>query len=78
MAKPRGIKTILKIYDMGWRLCMPMLRLNHRLKDGFDFRRSADHLQPADLWLQAASAGEAYLACSILKQLNHEHRPEFL
>ena len=69
MAKPRGIKTILKIYDMGWRMCTPMLRLNSRLKDGFDFRRSVDHLEPAGLWLQAASAGEAYLACSIVKRL---------
>ena len=69
MAKPRGIKTILKVYDMGWRLCIPMLRLNKRLEDGFDFRRSAGHLKQADLWLQAASAGEAYLACSIVKQL---------
>jgi 3-deoxy-D-manno-octulosonic-acid transferase len=69
MAKQRGIKTILKIYDMGWHLCIPMLRLNSRLKDGFDFRRSIAHLKSADLWLQAASAGEAYLASSIIKQL---------
>jgi 3-deoxy-D-manno-octulosonic-acid transferase len=55
---------------MAWRLCLPILRHHHRLKDDFNARCSAAHLTPADLWIQAASAGEAYLADEILKHLN--------
>lgn len=73
MATKTGIEAILKIYDIGWRLCMPLLRFNHRLKDGLDSRKSANHLQSADVWIQAASAGEAYLSCAILKNLNPAH-----
>jgi 3-deoxy-D-manno-octulosonic-acid transferase len=63
-------KLIFKLYDALWRLCIPLLRLNSRLRDGYDARRSPEYLGPADLWIQSASAGEAYLACSILKHLN--------
>jgi 3-deoxy-D-manno-octulosonic-acid transferase len=61
---------IFKLYDAVWRVCIPMLRLNSRLRDGFEARRSVGHLGPADLWIQAASAGEAYLASTVLKHLN--------
>jgi len=49
---------------------IPALRLNPRIKDGFDSRRSTTHLHPSDLWMQAASAGEAYLANAILNEIN--------
>ena len=46
-----------------------MLRLNHRLADGYDQRILKKKLPKADLWIQAASVGESYLACEILKNL---------
>jgi 3-deoxy-D-manno-octulosonic-acid transferase len=65
-----GYRPIFKLYDLAWRVCVPALRLHRRIKDGFDLRRSVDHLESADLWIQAASAGEAYLAHELLKRLN--------
>lgn len=53
---------------------MPLLRLNSRMKEGFDDRRTGNRLTPADLWIQAASAGESYLAWSLLEALT-PHRP---
>jgi 3-deoxy-D-manno-octulosonic-acid transferase len=66
----KGYRIIFQIYDLVWRVCLPMLRLNSRLKDGFEARRSVGHMEPADLWIQAASAGEAYLASTLLNCLN--------
>lgn len=67
--QPSKIRTALKFYDLLWRLCTPALRLNERLKDGFEQRQLNTPLPPADLWIQAASGGEAYLAASLLNRL---------
>ena len=61
--------TALRLYDFIWRLCIPLLRFNSRLKDGYATRCSGNNLKPADIWIQAASAGEAYLAWSLLENL---------
>jgi 3-deoxy-D-manno-octulosonic-acid transferase len=54
---------------------IPALRLNQRLADGFGQRTLQQMtLSRADLWIQAASSGESYLAWSILKKL-HPHKP---
>ncbi len=46
---------------------MPFLRLNSRLADGYDQRTlKKDMPSKADIWIQAASAGEAYLAEEIV------------
>lgn len=58
-----------RLYETGWRLSIPLLRLSSRLQDGFENRRRPDNLPAADIWIQAASAGEAYLACSLLANL---------
>ncbi|MFO7931087.1 MAG: glycosyltransferase N-terminal domain-containing protein [Desulfosalsimonas sp.] len=65
-----GLKIALKIYDTAWRAFMPALRISSRLKEGYDGRSLAADLPAADLWIQAASGGEAYLAWSILSALN--------
>ncbi len=62
-------RPLLGLYDAAWRVCMPLLRLNPRLKTGFYARKFMERHGPADLWIQAASAGEAYLACSLLSHL---------
>ncbi len=60
-------RSAFLFYDLCWRLAIPILRRNHRLLDGFDQRtlRAAVNTE-ADIWIQAASAGEAYLAISLL------------
>ena len=75
MSKNITLKAALYLYNLGWYLIIPALRLNQRLADGFR-QRTLQHmtLTQADLWIQAASSGESYLAWSILKKL-HPRKP---
>jgi 3-deoxy-D-manno-octulosonic-acid transferase len=61
-------KAAFEFYDFGWRLALPWLKLNHRLTDGYHERALKDKLpDAADLWIQAASVGESFLALEILE-----------
>ncbi|MCF8026215.1 MAG: 3-deoxy-D-manno-octulosonic acid transferase [Desulfobacteraceae bacterium] len=64
-----GLKIAVKIYDAAWGGIIPALRLSSRLKDGYAGRCLAADPPAADLWIQAASGGEAYLAWSLLSTL---------
>lgn len=70
--KPIGMlpKFLLKIYDMGFGLMLPLLRKNKRLQKGWPQRTLNDLPEACDLWIQAASGGEAYLALAILQRLD--------
>lgn len=71
MSKSLKQKTASFLYDIGWKAAMPILRRNKRLEKGFDRRTLKDNLPPeADIWIQAASAGEASLASEILKTID--------
>ena len=72
MIKKAFIPNFLKLYNMIWSLALRGLKKNSRLKQGFDKRVSADHLNKADIWIQAASAGEAYIAVELVKAINAE------
>jgi len=63
---------------MVWWLALPFLKKNKRLKLGFNKRITCFHLSKADLWIQAASAGEAYLAVAILKKMAPKSRLKVL
>lgn len=63
---------LLKLYDLLWKALLPLLKTDKRLKQGFNERSSASHLSKCDIWIQAASAGEAYIACEIVKKLRLE------
>ncbi len=67
MTKNAFILNFLKLYNMLWVLLLPLLKKNSRLKHGFEKRIKSNHLSKADIWIQAASAGEAYLACELIK-----------
>lgn len=63
------IKSAFFKYDIIWKMVMPFLRLNKRLADGYDQRIGKnEELQKADIWIQAASAGEAYLVEEIINR----------
>ena len=63
-------KTAFGFYDFSWRMALPWLKFNHRLADGYQQRTLKDQLPVrADLWLQAASVGESFLALELLKSL---------
>jgi 3-deoxy-D-manno-octulosonic-acid transferase len=65
-----GARAVLGLYGLAWRMALPMLRRNKRLAVGWDERTlAAGPPPPADLWLQAASGGEAYLARELLVRL---------
>jgi len=64
-------KTLFRIYDLLWAAAVPLLRKHGRLEEGFSQRTlDAPNLINADIWIQSASAGEAYLAWEILKRLS--------
>jgi 3-deoxy-D-manno-octulosonic-acid transferase len=69
MTENAFILNFFKLYNMLWNLSLPFLARNNRLKQGFQERSSSGHHSKADIWIQAASAGEAYLAVHILKTL---------
>jgi 3-deoxy-D-manno-octulosonic-acid transferase len=65
-----GVDLALKTYGLAWKAALPLLRFNGRLKDGWEQRTLAGGVPaPADLWMQAASGGEAYLAWEVLRHL---------
>lgn len=70
---PPSITLALKLYEVLWACATPLLRRNARLAEGFESRRTGNNLPPADLWIQAASAGESYLSWSILDTLAPAH-----
>ena len=58
-----GHNSLLSLYDLIWSAALPMLRRHARVGTGFDQRTLGSRPLPGvDLWIQAASAGEAYLA----------------
>ena len=63
-------KTAFGAYNLGWRIALPWLRFHHRLAEGYQ-QRSLRGCPPqaADLWIQAASVGESYLALELIKNL---------
>jgi len=55
---------------MVWKMFIPRLRFNKRLADGYEQRILKKKLPKAELWIQAASVGESYLAVELIKNLN--------
>ena len=70
MTKNAFIPNFWKIYNMIWKAGLPFLKGNPRLAPTFDRRIPGARREAADLWIQAASAGEAFLAVAILRDLD--------
>ena len=66
MVNRLSIKAAFQLYNIGWNIAIPALRLNKRLAEGFRQRTLREKLPEADLWIQAASVGEAFLAKELL------------
>jgi len=62
-------KTAFCLYNLVWSVVIPALRLNKRLAEGFRQRTLREKLPLADLWIQAASVGEAFLAEELLSNI---------
>jgi 3-deoxy-D-manno-octulosonic-acid transferase len=63
-------KLAFHIYDLTWGYALPLLRRNHRLAEGFRQRTLKSGMPAANLWIQAASVGEAYLALELIARLS--------
>jgi len=61
--------SIFFLYGCLWRTGNPFLRLNARLSEGFEQRTLQVGLPSADIWIQAASAGESHLALLLVHTL---------
>jgi 3-deoxy-D-manno-octulosonic-acid transferase len=62
-------KIAFGLYNLLWSGVLPWLRLNHRLAEGYRQRRLKPMLPAADIWIQAASVGESYLALEIINTI---------
>ena len=67
MIKNLTTRIAFGLYNLLWSCAVPLLRLNHRLAQGYQQRRLKPMLAAADIWIQAASVGESYLALEIIK-----------
>lgn len=65
-------KAAFGLYDIAWSLILPFLSRNRRLKEGWKVRTlsNGEKLPGAEVWMHAASVGEAYLACEVAKRLD--------
>ena len=74
MLQPRSIRLAFGIYELLWRAMTPILARHHRLREGLSQRLGQPFPEgPYDIWIQAASAGESYLAVLLLDQLGKNH-----
>jgi 3-deoxy-D-manno-octulosonic-acid transferase len=65
------MKLFLFFYELVWLLVLPLLRLSSRLKDGFEQRTLKEvTFGKVDLWIHAASAGEAFMTRQILSEIS--------
>ena len=72
-------KTAFGIYDFCWGIALPFLSRHHRLAEGYKQRTLKDNLPgTADIWIQAASVGESFLALEIFKSLVLKQPVRFL
>lgn len=73
------LKAASFLYGLGWKAAIPFLKKNDRLREGFD-RRTLKHSLPprADVWIQAASAGEAKIATRIMEKISMPKPTKFL
>lgn len=78
MTKIAFIPNFMGFYNILWAAVLPFLKKQPRLADTFFFRTRAAHLEPADIWIQAASAGEAFLAACVLQHLSPDRPVQVL
>ncbi len=67
---PITVRRAFRAYDQLWRPALPVLRRHVKLREGFDQRLlETPFRRPADIWIQAASAGESHLAGLLMERL---------
>lgn len=64
------IKVILGIYEIAWRMAIPILICTSKLRDGWKERLILKEKGAFDLWIHGASVGEAHIAADIITDLD--------
>jgi len=79
MKETFSLRLFFTIYQLIWSFLTPFLSHFGRLKEGSDERTlNVINFSKVDLWIHAASAGEAYLARQIVKNLGGEQNYDIL
>lgn len=79
MVLDAAFALVFAFYEAIWWIAIPFLSLSPRLRQGFSNRVSPQPIPSRpDLWIQAASGGEAYLAIEILKALPQDRQVHIL
>ncbi len=79
MKEPFHIRFIFALYRLLWICATPLLLRSHRLKEGAAERTLQEiNFSKVDLWIHAASVGEAYIAREILKSFADEQKLDIL
>lgn len=74
-----GTGLALSAYNLLWKAVMPLTRTRKRLADGHAQRTLAEgKLTPSEIWIHAASAGEAYIAAELVAGLAGPNAPSIL
>lgn len=75
MKNTRTFKIALTLYGILWSLAIPVLYLFPRIRCGFKERlyKTGSEIN-SNIWIQAASAGEAYIAIEIIRNLKPEKK----
>jgi len=73
-----ALSVFTALYSLIWRILIPFLRRNPRLRDGWEDRTLQRPLPAARIWIQASSGGEAYLAIEIIRHLTRHPLPSIL
>ncbi len=71
-------KLFFSIYSLIWKAAIPFLKFNKRLLSGYEQRILKIPPPKAEIWIQAASAGETYLATELVKNLQTTHPVKIL
>ncbi len=71
-------KSAFILYQFLWTILAPLLRFHKRMKIGYKQRILKTPLPKVDLWIQAASVGEAYLVTELLNILAPEQATSVL
>jgi 3-deoxy-D-manno-octulosonic-acid transferase len=72
-------KILLSLYDLLWAAALPVLSFSPRLREGWSDRLlRGEGPELRDVWIQAASGGEAYLAVEIVQRLLSRRRGRIL
>ena len=69
----------LRLYDFAWGAVTPLLRFSPRLREGYEERLlKCGPRNSVDVWVQAASVGEAFLALEIVSGFGPDDIPRML